>query len=554
MSLKSVRLGAAFASMAFVSTSFAMVGSGFQSNEAKFVPGELLVKTHVGKSLSNSMLVENGLQVKETIQSKKGTLYRVTTNGQKSLGSLISKLSDNKDIKFAEPNYIYSIQNAPNDPRFGELWGLNNTGDNDPSRTPGTAGADIAAFKTWEVEKGSKDITIAVIDTGVDYTHPDLAANMWQNEAELNGEEGVDDDGNGYVDDIYGYDFANNDGDPMDGHSHGTHCAGTIGAVHDNEIGVSGVMADVSIVAIKFLTDRGSGTTANAVKAIQYATKLNVDLMSNSWGGGGFSQALYDAIEEASEAGIVFTAAAGNSRSNNDQRPHYPSNYQIPNVISVAAHTAQDTLASFSCYGEKTVHVAAPGHKILSTTKKGGYAVYSGTSMATPHVSGAIGLLLSKEGRLDHEVLRERLMGTSEPIKSYRSKTISGGRLNAYNLVTNTRPNRNEPDPEKWQVFSLEEAFETNHPYANNANISKNYKIEGAKFIRAIVEKYELETGYDFFSIQDGSRSVVDKFSGSGESYATDYVEGDTIVLKFASDSSVSRWGVKVVKLEYQSE
>ena len=179
----------------------------------------------------------------------------------------------------------------------------------------------------------------------------------------------------------------NNDGDPMDGHSHGTHCAGTIGAVHDNEIGVSGVMADVSIVAIKFLTDRGSGTTANAVKAIQYATKLNVDLMSNSWGGGGFSQALYDAIEEASEAGIVFTAAAGISRSNNDQRPHYPSNYQIPNVISVAAHTAQDTLASFSCYGEKTVHVAAPGHKILSTTKKGGYAVYSGTSMATPHVS-----------------------------------------------------------------------------------------------------------------------------------------------------------------------
>jgi subtilisin family serine protease len=544
------KIGLAVLSMSFMTAAYSMVGSGLQSQEAKFVPGELLVKMKKGESLSSSLMSEHGLTVQEKIPTKSGNLFRVTTDGKKSLGLLISKLGSNDNVKFAEPNYIYSIEDAPNDPQFGDLWGLNNTGSNDPSRTPGTAGADIAAFKSWEIEKGSKEIKIAVIDTGVEYTHPDLAENMWQNEAELNGEEGVDDDGNGYIDDIYGWDFAYGDNDPIDGHSHGTHCAGTIGAVHNNEVGVAGVMADVSIVAIKFLSDRGSGTSANAVKAIQYATSLDVDLMSNSWGGGGFSQAMFDAIEEASDAGIIFTAAAGNSKSNNDQRPHYPSNYELPNVVSVAAHTAQDTLASFSCYGAETVHVAAPGHKILSTVKNGGYATYSGTSMATPHVSGALGLLLAKEGRMGHEEMRERLMETSEPISSYRRKTISGGRLNGYNLLTNKRPSRSEPDPTKWEEVTLEESFETEHPYANNASVSKTYKVEGAKYIRVIVDQYELESGYDFLTVKNESRNLIEKFSGRGDAYKTDYVEGDTLVLNFTSDGSVARWGVKVTKLE----
>jgi subtilisin family serine protease len=550
MKLLSKKLSLAVLSVGFSAQAFSMVSFGQQSVEAKFVPGELLVKLKKGEKLSSSFFNDFGVTVKEEIPSKSGMLLRVETDGQKSLGFLISKISQSSSVKFAEPNYIYSINNTPNDPRFGELWGLNNTGANDPSRTPGTEGADISAFRAWDIEKGSKGIKIAVIDTGVDYTHPDLAANMWANEAELNGEEGVDDDGNGFIDDIHGWDFANDDSDPIDGHSHGTHCAGTIGAVHDNGVGVAGVMADVSIVAIKFLSDSGSGTTANAVKAIQYATSLDVDLMSNSWGGGGFSQALYDAIEEASEAGIVFTAAAGNSATNNDQRPHYPSNYDLPNVVSVAAHTAQDTLASFSCYGAETVYVAAPGHKILSTVKNGGYDVYSGTSMATPHVSGAIGLLLSKEGRMDHLELRERLMGTSAPIRAYRRKTISGGRLNAYNLLTNTRPSRNEPDPTKWQEYTLEKAFETEHPYPNNASMTESYTVPGAKYIRVVVDQYELENDYDFLTVTNGSRNEIEKFSGRGEGYKTDYVEGDTVNLSFSSDGSVNRWGVKVTKLE----
>ena len=412
-----------------------------QSTEAEYVQGEVIVKLKDGFTDGVGIFSDLSLELIEEVKSGERPLYHLKTNDKSSVKMIIQRLEKNPMVEYAEPNFIYRTHST-DDPRLSDLWGLNNTGSNDPSRRPGVEGADIDAFKAWELERGNSGIKVAVIDTGIDYNHPDLKDNIWTNEAELNGEEGVDDDGNGFVDDIHGWDFAYGDNDPMDGHSHGTHCAGTIGAVHNNGIGVAGVMAEVSMVAVKFLTDRGSGSTINAIKAIDYASGLDVDIMSNSWGGGGFSQALKESIERASAKGIVFTAAAGNSSTNNDQRPHYPSNYQVPNVVSVASHTAQDTLSNFSCYGRRTVHVAAPGSKILSTVKNGGYSVFSGTSMATPHVSGAIGLLIAKEGRLDHVALRERVMATSTPIQSYRRKTIGGGRLNAYNLLTDTRPEK----------------------------------------------------------------------------------------------------------------
>ncbi|CAM9978809.1 unnamed protein product, partial [Chrysoparadoxa australica] len=417
------------------------------------VPGELIVKLKDSSEKSSFLRWKGlGVNLSEKIELSYGDLFVVNFNqSQKSIASVIEAIKSDSNVAYVEPNYIYSVVQpkvetvglpeafrvepsalnyTPNDPRFGSLWGLKNTGSNEPGgRSPGRGGADLDMMNAWSLTKGSKGVKIAVIDTGIDYNHPDLKDNMWVNLAEKNGKPGVDDDGNGYVDDIHGYDFANDDGDPMDGHSHGTHCAGTIGAVHNNGEGVAGVMADVTLVGIKFLTDSGSGATTNAIKSIDYATKIGVDLMSNSWGGGGYSEALKEAIQRASDAGIVFTAAAGNSGTNNDSAPHYPSNYEVDNVISVAAHTAQDTLASFSCYGRRTVHVAAPGHNILSTVKSGGYAVYSGTSMATPHVSGAIGLLLSHVPGLSVSEVRERVMENSDTVSSYRGKVIKGGRL-----------------------------------------------------------------------------------------------------------------------------
>jgi thermitase len=540
------------------------------------VPGEVIIKFKNGVNAKSFMRNKSiGLSLQETVNLSYGKVFVMNFNSkQKSIDSIIDHLNNDPKVEYAEPNYIYKIiqpieefsvsdiiktqkkksfMSLPEDPRFGELWGLQNTGDNEPgSSTPGVEGADINATRAWEITKGSKDIKIAVIDTGIDYTHPDLVDNIWTNEAEANGEAGVDDDGNGYVDDIHGYDFANGDGDPRDGHSHGTHCAGTIGAVHNNGEGIAGVMANVTLVGIKFLTDSGSGTTVNAIKAIDYATKLNVDLMSNSWGGGGFSEALKESIVRASEAGIIFAAAAGNSSTNNDSRPHYPSNYQVPNVVSVAAHTAQDGLASFSCYGRNTVHIAAPGHKILSSVKDGGYKVYSGTSMATPHVAGALGLLLAHAGRMPHEEMRERLMATSIPVQAYRGKTIRGGRLEAYNLLKNIRPERREPKPNEWKDLALDEAWETAHPYGNNLNIDKEFHVPGAKYIRLKISRYDLENRYDYIQISGKSRNVVDKVSGNGEAYFSEFVEGDTLMAKFKSDRSVQKWGFLIQEIQWQ--
>ncbi|WP_372654828.1 S8 family serine peptidase [Halobacteriovorax sp.] len=550
---------------------FAMTASGMA---AKYVPGEMIVKMKAGseKSTFNSFK-SLGVELDRTIDLSEETLYVVKFDGNKSMKSMSSLLANNPNVEYAEPNFIYEIVKpvptfdinpyistpltvesdayTPIDPKFGQLWGLSNTGSNDPAGSAGVAGADIDVLKAWSLTQGDRRVRIAVIDTGIDYNHPDLKDQMWVNQAELDGEPGVDDDGNGYIDDIHGYDFANNDGDPRDGHSHGTHCAGTIGASH-NDIGVAGIMADVEFVAIKFLADNGSGSTEGAIKSIDYATKMNVDLMSNSWGGGGRSQALEDAIQRAADKGIVFTAAAGNSSTDNDARPHYPSNYEVKNVISVAATTSSDSLASFSCYGRNTVHIAAPGHNILSTTKDGGYASYSGTSMATPHVSGAIGLLIAQEGRMDVEELRNRLMATSEPLSALRGKTINAGRLNAYNLLTNTIPVRNMPNPSNWETVDTDEVWESAHPYGNDITESRTFNFPGAKFIRLRVRKLDLETGYDVLEVADASGAIAEKVSGAKEDYASEYVEGESMTVTFKSDRSVSKWGFVIDSVDVQ--
>lgn len=539
-----------------------------------YVPGELIVKLKNSASESSLRLPESSnAKLDRTIESLSGKylVVKFDESNTQSLTSAQEMIANLPEVEYAEPNFIYSVidtikernvvsellsfdDSAPNytpmDPKFGQLWGIQNTGTNGPSDVRGVAGADVAAMQAWGITQGSRSVRIAVIDTGIDYRHPDLVDQMWTNEAELNGKPGVDDDGNGYIDDIHGYDFANGDGDPSDGHSHGTHCAGTIGASH-NAIGVAGVMRDVEFVAVKFLTDSGSGTTENAIKSIDYATKVGVNLMSNSWGGGGASQALQEAIERANEAGIIFTAAAGNSSTDNDSKPHYPSNYQVDNVISVAASTAGDELASFSCYGRNTVHIAAPGHKILSTVKDGGYDTYSGTSMATPHVSGVIGLLLSQESGLTPLEVRNRVMKTSVPVGSLRGKTINGGRINAYNLITNTIPDRNEPDPANWEMVAVD-AWESAHPYTDNASEVRTFSVEGAKFIRLRINKVDLEDKYDYLEVRDANGALVEKISGSSTDYKSFFANGDSLSVKFVSDRSVSKWGFDISDVEVQ--
>ncbi|WPU63262.1 S8 family serine peptidase [Peredibacter starrii] len=551
---------------------------GTQSTEIPHVPGEVLVKVKpgfMGKFLAKKSLM--GAEVKKQLNTVAGQYVLVKSNA-KSTASLISDLKSLPEVTFAEPNFIYkAIDNvqtvegmlagtvreafsasAPRDPLYGKLWGLNNTGSNEPDRNGNTSpnvnvqGADVAAEQAWGITKGSKRVVVAVIDTGIDYNHPDLKNQMWVNSKEIPG-NGIDDDNNGYIDDIHGWNAEGNNGNPMDGNAHGTHCAGTIGAEHNNGIGVAGVMDEVQLMGVKFLSDSGSGSLADAVEAIDYATKMNVDIMSNSWGGGGFSQALEDSIKAAKDKGIVFVAAAGNDSSNNDSRPSYPATYQVDNVISVASHTAGDIVSSFSNTGKRNVHVAAPGSNILSSTPNGEYKVFSGTSMATPHTSGVVGLLIAKEGRLPVLELRNRLMATTTPSAAYRKTTVAGGRVNAYNFLTDTRIPRQGPNERDWRVEQLSEVFETAHPYLDNTKTSKTYTFPGAKYVKFVIEKYDTESGYDFLTLKDAKGVVIEKISGKGENYETDYTETQSVTVEFSSDSSQTKWGavIKEVKVIY---
>ncbi|MFM7163541.1 MAG: S8 family peptidase, partial [Planctomycetaceae bacterium] len=329
----------------------------------------------------------------------------------------------------------------PNDPSYGSLYGLENTGGSGM-----LLDADIDAERAWDVTTGSSGVVIGVIDTGIDMNHPDLAGNMWVNPFETAG-DGIDNDANGFVDDIYGWDFANNDNNPFDDHGHGTHCAGTIGAVGNNGVGVVGVNWDVSLMALKFLGSNGSGSISNAALASNYATMMrergvNVRATSNSWAGGPFDGGMESAIIAARDQGVLFVAAAGNSGVNTDSNANYPSNYAVSNVISVAATNATDTLASFSNYGAATVDLGAPGVSILSTLPNNSYGYLSGTSMATPHVSGVVALAAAQFPDASFVEIRDAILAGGDLVASLAGKTVSGRRLNAPGTLEWLRQNR----------------------------------------------------------------------------------------------------------------
>ena len=338
-------------------------------------------------------------------------------------------------IALIEPNYTFSVADTfPDDDRIGNLWGLHNTGQNG-----GSLDADIDAPEAWDLQTGSGEIVIGVIDSGIDYTHPDLANNIWTNPGEIPG-NGIDDDENGYIDDVHGWDFVNDDPDPMDGNGHGTHVAGTIAAAGNNEIGISGVSWNASLMALRFLNDSGNGSSYHALLALEYATMMGADITNNSWIGESYSGAAQFAINQAGNAGSLYVVCAGNNRNDNDITPTYPASYLGDNVITVAATTNTDGLSSFSNYGANSVDLGAPGSGILSTKPGGGYTTKSGTSMAAPHVTGVASLLLSKRGDLTPAEIRSAILSGTDSIPSLQGKTVSEGRLNAFGALMQIAP------------------------------------------------------------------------------------------------------------------
>lgn len=413
------------------------------------VPNELLVKFKKGVSenIRATVLARISGNVSEKVLTKamqragEDEGFLVVRTPLKALEA-VGKVKGLGEVQFAEPNYIYTHDAVSSDPYYtnSSLWGMYGDASSPANQFGSQAAEAWAAGHT-----GSASVVVGIIDEGIQFTHPDLSGQVWTNPYDP--ADGIDNDGNGYIDDIHGWDFDANDNTIYDGGTrgslddHGTHVSGTIGA-KNNGAGVAGVNWNVTIISGKFLGRRG-GTTANAVKAVDYFNDLktrhgmNIVATNNSWGGGGFSQALYDAVNRANAKNILFVAAAGNGGSdgvgdNNDVTESYPSNMDLANVIAVAAITSTGALSSFSNYGATTVDLGAPGQGIYSTTAYNLYESYNGTSMATPHVTGGVALYASTHPGATAVQIKDAILTAARntPTSSLSGKTSTGGRLN----------------------------------------------------------------------------------------------------------------------------
>lgn len=517
-----------------------------QATQYKSIPGEYVVKL---KSEPNAKALNTFEEIAVSLQThlgqksavrvrhfKTSEVFAVLAGPGLNTKNALSILTSDERVAYAEPNYLYhtlemrdSKASTPtNDAKMGQLWGMQNTGQSDEAGQVGKVGADINVVPVWnEGITGNRSVKVAVIDTGIDYTHPDLLGN---------------------ADSVNGWNFITNTAGGMDDHNHGTHCAGTIGALGNNNVGVAGVNWNVTIIPVKFLDSQGSGSLENAVQAIQYATKLGVNIMSNSWGGGPFTQSLYDAIKGAQDKGILFVAAAGNDSNDNDASPSYPATYQLDNVISVAATDNRDQIASFSNFGRTKVHVAAPGVKIVSTVKGGEYATFSGTSMATPHVSGIAALLWSTNPSYSFAQIKDILIRTSDKVRGLNKKVVARGRVNVYNAVHGIVPVDNTPAENLWKDFTY--SAETPHPYVENKTYSFDINVPNAKYTRVVFDTVDTEAGYDKISIKDANGEEIESLSGTYTGYVTDYIIGGKATLSLKTDASMNKTGFKVQKLQ----
>jgi subtilisin family serine protease len=437
----------------------ARIGSK-KTDGPRYVPGEMIVQFNPGTSdfAESYALGRAGAAEVMTLRGsdrengKNGDLVLVRFHPDVPFESVKGAVESDPSVAYAEPNWIYQHDAVSNDPYYtnGSLWGMYGDATSPANQYGSQAGEAWAANHT-----GSSNVYVGVIDEGAQYTHPDLAGNFWTNP--FDPVDGADNDGNGYIDDVRGWDFNSDDNGTYDGGAddHGTHVSGTIGAVGGNARGVAGVNWDVTIITAKFLGGPG-GTTANAILAVDYLTDLktrhglNLVASNNSWGGGGYSTALHEAIIRAAKANILFVAAAGNSGSNNDTTDSYPSNYNTSvsptyprnytgtvmtpasydAVIAVMALASNGTIPSWTSYGATKVDLGAPGVGIYSTVPKDRYTSYSGTSMATPHVTGAAALYLSTHAGASASSIKSAILSSTVPTASLSGKCVTGGRLN----------------------------------------------------------------------------------------------------------------------------
>lgn len=509
-------------------------------NGERYVEGEVVVKFKEGADPARTSAAKLRIGVASEARVPLVQASAFLLDGALKTSSALEALHEFSDVvEYAEPNFIYESSGTPSDYDAQVLWGL----------------GKIEAPGAWAATEGSPDVIVAVIDSGVDVYHPDLVNNIWRNTGEI--ANGQDDDGNGYPDDLHGWDFANRDANPEDENEHGTHVAGTIGAVGGNG-GLVGVSPRVKIMALKTLSPYG-GSTVAAIQAIDYARQNGAKVINASWGSYGYSNALREAISRAGQAGILFVAASGNGDQygrgmDADRSPMFPASYDLPNILSVAATDQADRLASFSNYGGNVVHLAAPGEGIASTMPGQQYAYLDGTSMAAPHVAGVAALLIALQPEITVNQLRSILLENTDRISSLSGKVSTSGRLNAKKAamaaVAIGGGTTTEPAPSNWTWVGA--AGGSAHPYANDFTGTWTIKEPGASEVRLRFSNLSTEAGYDFVVIYDGAMNEVVRYDGAKGAFETVSIPGDTAIIRLVTDESITDYGFEVSGFGYR--
>ncbi len=399
-------------------------------------------KDHAPYKLIKDILKDTGIEVEKYFKGLDIFLLKLPEGFP--VEEAIEFLKSFDFVKYAEPDIVFKLSNrkVPDDPYFSKQWGLDNKSDK-----------DIDAPEGWSKETGKKDIIIGILDTGVDYKHVDLKENIWTNSKECQGIKGVDDDGNGYVDDCHGWNAVNDNGDPLDDNGHGTHVAGIAAAKGNNGKGIAGVNWNAKILPLKFMGSNGTGKLSDAIECIEYVIDnikkgRNIKVINASWGGYQSSNALRDAIKKLRENDVLFVAAAGNDKNNNDSKPFYPASYNLDNIISVAATDKDDNLANFSNYGKNSVDVAAPGVDILSTYPGNKYRYMSGTSMATPFVTGLASLIWSKHEGYSYRDVKAVIENNGDKLSSLSGLIKTESRINVDKSIKETENNHSIKEPD----------------------------------------------------------------------------------------------------------
>lgn len=407
----------------------------------------VIVRFHSSADAQEKAQVRQDADVRRTETLPVSGMEVVKPDPGVSVKESVAALERSPDVAYAEPDAPRRAFQVPDDQYFGLLWGLDNTGQAVGGAT-GTPGADIRGVVAWNTTVGSRDVVVAVVDTGVDLAHPDLAPNLWANPGETGGGKdtnGLDDDGNGLIDDKVGWDWVQGDNQPLDENGHGTHVAGTIAAQGNDGTGVTGVAWRASVMPLRVLDANGSGRVSDLVKAYQYAAGNGARIVNASLGGGSFSQAEHDAIAAAKD--VLFVVAAGNDAANNDTTGSYPCDYNLDNIVCVAATDQNDQLASFSNYGTSSVQLAAPGVNIASAWPSDRWALLDGTSMATPHVSGVAALAVSANPSITVAGLRRALLSSVDSLPALQGRVTTGGRIDAARAVAAAQGVPPPPEP-----------------------------------------------------------------------------------------------------------